>query len=67
MTPEERIAHQAKVRSFTSYDDCRAYQTSHHQLMQARAQARNMVLPAQGHDFCAHLKPARNAAPPGRR
>ena len=24
MTPEERIEHQAKVRGFTSYEECRA-------------------------------------------
>jgi hypothetical protein len=27
MTPEERIEHQAKVRGFRTYEECRTYQT----------------------------------------
>jgi hypothetical protein len=57
MTPEERIEHQAKVRGFTSYEECRAYQVEHHSLMEARATQRGMALPSGGQDFCAHLKP----------
>lgn len=57
MTPEERIEHQAKVRGFTSYGECRAYQVEHHRLMEARARERGMALPSGGQDFCAHLKP----------
>jgi hypothetical protein len=57
MTPEERIEHQAKVRGFKTYDECRAYQVEHHRLMEERARQRRMVLPSGGQDFCAHLKP----------
>ncbi|HEU4344278.1 MAG TPA: hypothetical protein VFU31_22190 [Candidatus Binatia bacterium] len=57
MTPEERIEHQAKVRGFRTYEECRAYQMEHHQLMEARAKQRGMALPSGGRDFCAHLKP----------
>ncbi len=57
MTPEERIEHQAKVRSFTNYEECRAYQLSHHQLMVERARQRNMELSGGGRNFCEHLKP----------
>ena len=56
MTSEERIVHQAKVRGFTSYEDCKAYQVEHHRLMEARARERGMALPSGGQDFCAHLK-----------
>jgi hypothetical protein len=57
MTPEERIEHQAKVRGFGTYEECRAYQVEHHRLMEARAKQRGMALPSGGQDFCAHLKP----------
>jgi hypothetical protein len=57
MTPEERIGHQAKVRGFRTYEECRTYQVEHHQLMEARARQRGMALPSGGQDFCAHLKP----------
>ena len=56
MTSEERIEHQAKVRGFTSYEECRAYQVEHHRLIEARARQRGMPLPSGGQDFCAHLK-----------
>ncbi len=57
MTPEERLEHQRFVRSFTRYEDCLAYQVTHHRLMEERAKQRNMALPEGGRDFCAHLKP----------
>lgn len=63
MTPEERIEHQATVRSFTSYDECQVYQASHHQLMEERAKQRNVTLLAGGWDFCTHLKPAQASMP----
>lgn len=55
MSPEERIAHQAKIRSFTNYDDCHAYQVAHHRLMQERASRLGLTLPEHGRDVCAHL------------
>ena len=58
MTPEERVEHQRIVRSFTSYDDCLAYQVTHHRLMEERAKQRDVALPGGGRDFCAHLKAA---------
>ncbi len=64
MTPEERIAHQAMVRSFTNYDDCRAYQVAHHRLMEERAEQRGLPPPAGRRDFCARL---RSAQPPSDR
>lgn len=58
MTPEERVEHQARVRSFKTLDACRAYQQEHHDLMAQRAQARGAAMPSGGRDICAHLKPA---------
>jgi len=57
MTPEERIEHQAKVRGFRTYEECKTYQVEHHRLIEARARQRGMALPSGGQDFCAHLKP----------
>jgi hypothetical protein len=60
MTPEERIEHQAKIRGFTTYEECRSYQVAHHQLMEERARAarhgvaarktRHLRAPAAGKD-----------------
>jgi hypothetical protein len=55
MSPEERIEHQAKIRSFTKFEECRSYQISHHQLMEERAQQRGLALVGSGHDICDHL------------
>lgn len=57
MSPEERLEHQAKVRGFTNYDDCRAYQVAHHRLMVERAEQRGLPPPGGRHDFCARLRP----------
>jgi len=57
MTPEERLAHQTKIREFESYQACRAYQLDHHRLMAARAREQGRKLAAEHRDFCAHLKP----------
>jgi hypothetical protein len=48
MTPEERKAHQDKMRSFSQPGDCRAYLEEHHRQMQARAKERGRDLPARG-------------------
>lgn len=56
MSPEERIEHQAKIRSFTKLEECRSYQVSHHQLMEERAQQRGLALAGSGRDICDHLK-----------
>jgi hypothetical protein len=62
MSHQERIAHQTKIRSFTTLEACRAYQAEHRQLILARAKGHGQPLRRPDHDFCAHL-PAEN---PGR-
>ena len=57
MSPSERIEHQARIRSFTRYDDCHAYQVAHHRLMRERAERQGLTLPEHGRDACAHLRP----------
>ena len=59
MSPQERIAHQAQIRSFKTLEACRTYQAEHHQRMLARAQAQGRPLRPQRRDFCTHL-PAGN-------
>ncbi len=58
MTPEERIEHQTRIRSFKTYDECRAYQVEHHKLMEARAREQGRPLPGGHRDICEHLRPA---------
>jgi len=64
MTPEERIEHQAMIRSFGTYDDCRKYQVAHHQLMEERAKERGIDLLSGGRDICEHLQPASGSRQP---
>jgi hypothetical protein len=57
MTPEERIEHQARIRSFRNYEDCVAYRRQHHQQMAERARAQGETLRPGRRDVCAHLLP----------
>lgn len=61
MTAEERLTHQAKIRAFERYEDCRAYQVEHHRAMQERAKQLGRTLGAERQDFCAHLQAAGKA------
>jgi hypothetical protein len=58
MSPQERLEHQAKIRSFSDYDECHAYQIAHHRLMQERAARLGLTLPERGRDGCARLRPS---------
>jgi len=60
MTPEERVEHQARIRSFRTDLECRDYQTRHHQLMKERARQLGAELPPAGRDFCRHLQATGN-------
>jgi hypothetical protein len=56
MTPAERQAHMARMRSFTSRAECHAYVADHHRLMVERARQRGMYMPASPRrDPCAGL------------
>jgi hypothetical protein len=57
MSPQERIAHQARVRGFTDYQSCSAYRAQHHQDMAERARQRGLRFGGGRRDFCDHLKP----------
>lgn len=56
MTPEERAANQQKMRSFTSYADCKAYQAEHHAAMEARAKEQGKTLPTPRANACDRMK-----------
>jgi len=57
MTPAERTEHQTKMRSFKTYDECKAYQEEHHTQMEARAKEKNVTLPAMGSGYgCDNMK-----------
>lgn len=48
MTPEERIEHQTRMRSFKTYEECKAYQEQHHKQMEERAREKGVTLPPMG-------------------
>jgi hypothetical protein len=57
MTPEERIEHQNKMRSFKTYEECKAYQEEHHKQMEARAKEKGVTLPPMGPRYgCDNMK-----------
>lgn len=56
MTPEERIEHQRRMRSFESYGDCKIYQTEHHGQMAARARAQGVELRPRPGTGCEQLR-----------
>lgn len=56
MTPEERVAHQAKIRGFRTYEECQIYQQEQHRRINTRARESGRPPPAGGRDFCAHLR-----------
>lgn len=56
MTPEEREEHQRRMRSFTSYEECKAYQTEHHALMAERARQAGVQLKPHADSGCERLR-----------
>lgn len=57
MTESERKDHQAKMKSMTNYEDCKAYMEQHHQQMVSRAKEKSRAVPARPRrDGCAGLR-----------
>jgi len=57
MTPEERIEHQRRMRSFTRYAECKAYQDQHRALMEQRALEQDgVVLQHRPDSGCEQLR-----------
>lgn len=56
MTVEERTAHQEKMLSFKTYDECKTYQDTHRAELDARAKAQGKTLPTPRHNACDGMK-----------
>lgn len=57
MTAQERNEHRERMRSMTTYEECKAYQEQHHEQMAARAKERGGKALAQPRrDACSRLK-----------
>jgi hypothetical protein len=56
MTPDERIEHQRKMRSFNTYEACRAYQDEHHSQMAERALRAGVTLDRHAGSGCEQLR-----------
>jgi hypothetical protein len=57
MTPEERNEHRDRMRNMKSYEECKAYQSQHHEQMAARAKERGgSPMPGPRRDACAGMK-----------
>jgi len=58
MTPAERNAHQAKMQSLKTYQECKAYIDEHHRTMEARAKEKGTKLMVMRADPCGDMKAA---------
>lgn len=56
MTPAERVEHQRRMRSFSSLDECKAYQAEHHEKMAERARSAGIQLRPRDDSGCAQLR-----------
>ncbi len=56
MSAEERSAHQSKMMSAKTYDECKAVQAEQHKMMEARAKEKGQVLPAPRQNGCDRMK-----------
>lgn len=56
MTPQEREEHQRRMRSFTSYDQCKAYQAEHHAAIAERARQAGVSLQPRPDSGCEQLR-----------
>ena len=56
MTPDERIEHQRRMRSFKTYEECSAYQSEHHARMAERARQGGVILERKTESACEQLR-----------
>lgn len=56
MTPDERIEHQRRMRSFETYEACKTYQAEHHARMAERARGKGVVLERKNETGCEQLR-----------
>jgi hypothetical protein len=58
MTPAERGAHQTKISSLRTYEECRTYMDEHHRMMETRAKEKGTTLMMMRADPCTDMKAA---------
>lgn len=56
MNQEERNAHRQKMWSFKNYDECKAYQLEHHQMMEMRAKEKGKTIVPPRFNACDRMK-----------
>ena len=56
MTPEERSAQQAKMRSVKTFDECKVVQNEHRALMEGRAKEKGETLNVPRRDGCEVMR-----------
>ena len=56
ITPDERAAHQAKMRNVKTYDECLAAQTEFRGVMEVRAKEKGVTLPSPRQNRCEIMK-----------
>lgn len=56
MTPQERLEHQTKLRSFTDYSACKEYVDEHHKQMEERAKEKGVSIPVMRQNPCDRMK-----------
>jgi hypothetical protein len=56
MTPEERTAHQAKMRQVKTFDECKQVQNEQRTAMEARAKEKGVTLPTPRQNACENMK-----------
>lgn len=56
MTPEERTAHQIKMREVKTFDECKLVQDNHRSTIEARAKEKGVTLQQPRRNPCEQLK-----------
>ncbi len=56
MTPNERVEHQRRMRSFETYEECKAYQAEHHVKMAERTRQKGIELQPRVESGCDQLR-----------
>jgi hypothetical protein len=56
LTPAERVAHQRRLRGFSTLADCKAYLARHHRLIAERARLAGQAWEPHDPDTCDRLR-----------
>lgn len=56
MSPDERVEHQRRLRTFDSHEACAAYVAAHHAVLEARARRAGVRLEPHQQTVCDQLR-----------